>query len=97
MSVQLADGSLVMSNAVCRVPLIACDSSAEALLAVVECRVVENLSHAVVLGMDWLRTCNPTIDWQAYSVTVSVPDGHSRILCGLPQSRSARIELASLH
>ena len=35
----------------------------------IEFRVVPKLNHAIILGMPWLDSANPTIDWRARSLT----------------------------
>ena len=95
MLVQPADGSQVVSYHICRVPLIVCDTRARAMFAVVGYHVISSLSHDFVLGFDWLRTCNPHVDWQACTLSVKVPGG----LCplpGLPCNSIVHIELISL-
>ena len=61
----------------------------------VECHIVSSLSHDSMLRFDWLRTCNPYIDWWACILSVNVPGGH-HLLAGLPCNSLAHVELASL-
>ena len=63
--VRLADGSVVTSSATCNVPLFIAD----ALHVHVHCRVLDDLSHDLVLGMDFLQAHNPRINWRSYTVT----------------------------
>ena len=64
---------------------------------VVECHIVLSLSHDIMLGFDWLHTCNPHIDWEACTLLVKVPGGHC-LLVGLPCTLYyAHVELASLN
>ena len=63
MDVTLADGSHVVASHTCLVPLVVCAAHGCALHCVVECRVLPELQHDVVLGIDWLRATNPVIDW----------------------------------
>ena len=95
MQATLADGSTVSSDSVCQVPLIICDSAANPLLFVVECRVVNQLSHAAVLGMDWLMGCNPQINWSACTVAINV-DGNQHVLSAIPRTTSAGVSLCSI-
>ena len=64
--------------------------------AVVECHIVESLYHdIIVLGFDWLCTCNPHIDWWACTLLVKIP-GRKCLLAGLPCNSIEHVELASL-
>ena len=95
MLVYLADRSQVISNSICHVPLIFCNTGAKTLSAVVECHIVSYLFHNIVLGFDWLRICNAHINWWACILSVKVPGGHYLLAC-LPCNSVASIELASL-
>ena len=66
MTVQLADGTAVVSQSVAKVPVL----FTHAVQHVIECRVVDKLSYPLVLGMDWLQQHNPVIDWVGYTVTL---------------------------
>ena len=63
MDVTLADGSQVLVLKTCLVPLVVCSAHCQALHCVVECRVLPQLNHDIVLGVDWLQATNPVIDW----------------------------------
>ena len=63
MDVTLADGSQVLASQTCLVPLVVCSARCQALHCVVECRVLPQLNHDIVLGVDWLQATNPVIDW----------------------------------
>ena len=63
MEVMLADGSYVSASHTCLVPLVVCAERGRALHCLVECRVLAELNHDVVLGIDWLQATNPVIDW----------------------------------
>ena len=63
--------------------------------AVVECYIVSSLSHDIVLGFYWLRTCNPHINWWASITSVKLPGGHY-LLAGLPCNSIAHVEFAFL-
>ena len=63
MDVMLADGSQVLALQTCLVPLVVCSAHFQALHGVVECRVLPQLNHDIVLGVDWLQATNPVIDW----------------------------------
>ena len=75
--------------------MLVCDTVARVLSAVDECHVVLSLSHDIVLGFDWLCTCNPYIDWWARTLLVKVPVGY-HLLTGLPCNSLEHSELASL-
>ena len=61
--VTLADGSQVSVSHMCLVPLVVCDECGRPLHCVVECCVLSELNHDVVLGIDWLHSTNPVINW----------------------------------
>ena len=63
MDMTLADGSQVLALQTCLVPLVVCSAHYQALHCVVERRVLPQLNHDVVLGVDWLQVTNPVIDW----------------------------------
>ena len=63
MDVMLADGSQVLASQTCLVPLVVCSARYQVLYCVVECRVLPQLNHDIVLGVDWLQATNPVIDW----------------------------------
>lgn len=54
MEVTLADGSLVSSSQLCQVPLVACTDKGQAVVFSQKCRVLPDLNHDLVLGIDWL-------------------------------------------
>ena len=54
MEVTLADGSLVSSSKLCQVPLVACTDKGKAVCFSQVCRVLPELNHDLVLGVDWL-------------------------------------------
>ena len=49
----------------------------------------------MVLGIDWLKSTNPQIDWAACSFTCVV-NGNSHVLSALPACKVAQVELSSL-
>ena len=63
MEVMIADGSQVEASQICFVPLVVCSGDCYALHCTVNCRVLPQLNHDVVLGADWLQATNPNIDW----------------------------------
>ena len=63
MDVTLADGSQVLASQICLVPLVVCSACCQALHYVVESRVLPQLNHDVVLGVDRLQATNLVIDW----------------------------------
>ena len=64
MNVTLADGTQVVSKHALSLSLVIPGVPHMPISA----RLVDNLLHDFVLGMDWLRQYNPTIDWVAYTV-----------------------------
>ena len=82
-----------MSNSVCRVPLIVCNTGARVLFAIVECHILSSLSNNAMLGFDWLCTCNPYIDWWACILSVKVTGGYCH-LGDLPCDSIQHVELA---
>ena len=60
----------------------------------IECHIFLSISHDIILGFDWLCTCNTHIDFWACILSVQVPGGHC-LLDGLPCDSIAHIELAS--
>ena len=65
------------------------------MFALVKYCSVLSLSHDTVLRFDWLRTCNPHINWWACTLLVIVPGGHY-IPIGLPCNYIVHVELAFL-
>ena len=63
MNITIADKSQVLASQTCLMPLVVCSAHFQALHCVVECRVLPQLNHDVVLGVDWLQANNPVIDW----------------------------------
>ena len=63
MDVTLADRSQVLALQTCLVPLVVCSACCQVLHYIVECRVLPQLNHDIVLGVDWLQATNPIIDW----------------------------------
>ena len=55
------------------------------LIMPVEFRVVPRLNHPVILGMQWLATYNPTIDWSQRTVALK----HNNNMHTLPAETSA--------
>ena len=97
MQVTLADGHVVHSKAACIVPLVVCTEQECALYSAVSCRMLDNLSSDVVLGIDWLQSCNPVIDWHAYTVALPVQaEQVPRVVAGLPVGPVADVQLCSL-
>ena len=86
LDVLLSDGTRITSTHIVQFQLIiAGDTRLHA-----SARVVDNLSHHMVLGMDWLRHYNPAIDWVSYAVTFL--HAQVRVEC-LPTRAVARVEL----
>ena len=85
MQVTLADGHVVHSKAACVVSLVVCVEQECALYSAVSCCVLDKLLLDVVLGIDWFQSCNPVIDWHAYTVALPVQDEQvPRVVAGLP-------------
>ena len=63
MDVTLADGSQISALHMCLVPLVVCAERGRALHCVLKCRVLSELNHNTVLGIDWLLAMNPVINW----------------------------------
>ena len=63
----------------------------------VSCRVLLQLNHDVVLGVDWLQATNPSIDWQAGMVEVNCGEhGGTHVLYALPTKPVAKVELCKI-
>jgi len=88
MTVSLADGSQLVSSSE-----VQCTLHIGDLPFPLSARVVDNLSHQLVLGMDWLQAHNPTIDWLAY--TMPFLQASLRVEC-LPTKPVARVSICSL-
>ena len=59
MVVTLANGQTVQSDQVAKIPV----KFSSCFECTMECRVVNGLSHPLVLGMSWLRMYNSKINW----------------------------------
>ena len=88
MIVTLADGTQLTSSHSVDFLLILHDQHMH-----INARTVDNLSHDIVLGMNWLNAFNPVIDWQSYSITF--PSTQLTLSC-LPSSKVAPVEVCSL-
>ena len=63
----------------------------------VNCRVLPQLNHNVVLGVDWLQTTNPSIDWPACAVKVDCSEhGGTYVFHALPTKPVAKVELCNI-
>ena len=92
MQIFLADGHVFHSKTACVVPLVVCVEQECALYSVVSCCVLDDLSSDVFLGIDWLQSCNPVIDWHAYTVALPVQDEQvPRVVAGLPVGPVAEV------
>ena len=65
MEVHLADNSSVISHHIVHLPLYFADGA----IHTVEFRVVPALNHAIMLGMPFLHTFSPSIDWKTRTIT----------------------------
>ena len=89
LQVKLADGSMVTSTALCTLPLFVADRIAMH----VSCRVLDDLSHDVVLGIDWLQLHDPRINWRAFTVHFA---SHDLLVHCLPTQRVANVTVCSM-
>ena len=64
MTVTLADGTTLNSSHACHFLLLVDGHHMQ-----ITARIMDNLSHDIVLGMDWLTKYNPVIVWAAFTVT----------------------------
>ena len=81
----------------CLVLLIVCADKGITLHTVVCYRVLPNLNHDIVLGIDWLRASNPVINWQACTLSVECAEHQGAVtLHALPTSPVAKVELCSI-
>ena len=65
MEVHLADNSSFISHQIVHLPL----QFADGAIHTVEFRVVPALNHAIILGIPFLHTLNPSIDWKTHTIT----------------------------
>ena len=85
MQVTLADGHVVHSKTACVVPLLVYAEQECALYSAASGCMLDSLSSDVVLRIDWLQSCNPVIDWRAYTVVLPVQDEQVPwVIAGLP-------------
>ena len=75
MDVTLTDRSQVSVSHTCLVPLVVCAYvplvvRGRAFHCVVECHILPEFNHNIVLGIDWLQAANPVIDWKACTMCV---------------------------
>ena len=63
----------------------------------VTCRVLPQLNHDLVLGVDWLQATNPSIDWQDCTVEVNCGEhGGTHMLHALLTKPVAKVELCCI-
>ena len=63
----------------------------------VNCRVLLQLNHDVVLGVDWLQAANSSNNWQTCTVEVNCGEnGGTHVLRALPTKPVAKVELCSI-
>ena len=65
LSVTLADGSKLVIQHTCYLPV----KVAPGLSHVVKCHVMPSMPQNLILGMQWLSTVQPLIDWSTKEVT----------------------------
>ena len=78
----LADNSVVLSAKI----VVLSVQIGEHVLQNIEFHVVPRLNHPLILGLQWLRIANPTIDWSTLNITL---DGHTApVVTGTMDTRS---------
>ena len=55
---------------------------------------MQNLSYDIILGMDWIKSTNPAIDWVNSSLELTVGANH-HILLALPVNSITNLTLSS--
>ena len=75
--------------------MIAYDTRARVLSAVIECHIFQSLSHDIVLSFDWLCIYSLYTDLWAGNLLIQVSSGHY-LLVGLPCDSIVHVELTSL-
>ena len=80
--VSLADKSVVLSTKIAVLSV----QIGEHVRQEIEFHVVPRLNHPLILGLQWLRIANPTIDWSMLNITL---DGHTApVVTGTINTRS---------
>ena len=67
LEVTLSDSSHVKTLYMCGMPIC----FRPGLYQTISCHVVDKLSSKLVLGMEWLTSVNPTIQWFDYEVDLA--------------------------
>ena len=76
LEVYLAENSSIIYLQIMQLPL----QFADGVIYTVEVRVVPALNYAIILGMPFLYTLNPNIDWKTHTITWY----HSQLTSVLP-------------
>ena len=72
MSIRLITSSEVVSHLMYTILIVFCDVGGYAIALYVTCWVTKSLTYDIILGMDWLKSTNPVIDWVACSLELTV-------------------------
>ena len=70
LQVSLGDDSVVLSTKI----VVLSVQIGEHVRQDIEFHVIPRLNHPLILGLQWLRIANPTIDWSMLNITL---DGHT--------------------
>ena len=82
LQVSLANNSVVLSTKIAVLSV----QIGEHVQQDIELHVVPRLNHPLILGLQWLRIANPTIDWSMLNITL---DGHTApVVTGTIDTRS---------
>ncbi len=92
LDVSLADGSVVPSDLAIKLDLIFPTAAFDDYEQSHEFRVVPQLNHDVILGMDWLKKYQPDIDWKKLQVILG-----EHVLKSSTAKRDTVVELCSLN
>ena len=80
--VSLADNSVVLFTKIAVLSV----QIGEHVRQDIDFHVVPHLNHPLILGLQWLRIANPTIDWSTLNITL---DGHTApVVTGTIDTRS---------
>ena len=85
LQIRLADNSSVHSYTIAEVPVTIGDRNRR----YIKFRVMPKLTHNCILGMEWLREANPTINWR--TKTVELPGAASHESSQHPRTSKAKI------
>ena len=65
MPIRLATSSKIVLDSMCTILIVFCDIRRHSITQHVLYQIIENLQYDIVLGIDWLKSTNPIIDWVA--------------------------------